>query len=85
MLMAGIVVVLDWHGGEYFPATACIAPSAISAVFILISSGAILYETSNIIHGETANYIQKRPPVRTFLLYNIFVSLLSIFSFASRD
>ncbi len=73
----------DWYGGEYFPATACIAP-AISAVFILISSGAILYETSNIIHGGETNYI--RATVSLYVsLYNIFVSLLSILGFASRD
>ncbi len=31
---------------------------AISAVFILISSGAILFETSNIIRGGETNYIR---------------------------
>ena len=56
----------------------------ISAVFILISSGAILYETSNIIHGGETNYI--RATVSLYVsLYNIFVSLLSILGFASRD
>ncbi|HBW42511.1 MAG TPA: FtsH protease modulator YccA, partial [Leclercia adecarboxylata] len=49
---------------------------AISAVFILISSGAILMETSNIIHGGETNYI--RATVSLYVsLYNIFVSLLS--------
>ena len=57
---------------------------AISAVFILISSGAILFETSNIIHGGETNYI--RATVSLYVsLYNIFVSLLSILGFASRD
>ena len=57
---------------------------AISAVFILISSGAILFETSNIIRGGETNYI--RATVSLYVsLYNIFVSLLSILGFASRD
>ena len=73
MLMAGIVVV-------QLPALHL----AISAVFILISSGAILFETSNIIHGGETNYI--RATVSLYVsLYNIFVSLLSILGFASRD
>ena len=54
------------------------------AVFILISSGAILFETSNIIRGGETNYI--RATVSLYVsLYNIFVSLLSILGFASRD
>ncbi|ESJ45839.1 FtsH protease modulator YccA, partial [Salmonella enterica subsp. enterica serovar Montevideo] len=44
----------------------------------------ILYETSNIIHGGETNYI--RATVSLYVsLYNIFVSLLSILGFASRD
>ncbi len=46
-------------------------------MFILISSGAILFETSNIIRGGETNYI--RATVSLYVsLYNIFVSLLSI-------
>ncbi|OBX08305.1 membrane protein [Gallibacterium salpingitidis] len=56
---------------------------AISALFIVFSSGAILLETSNIIHGGETNYI--RATVSIYVsLYNIFVSLLNILS-ASRD
>ena len=55
-----------------------------SDLFILISSGAILFETSNIIRGGETNYI--RATVSLYVsLYNIFVSLLSILGFASRD
>lgn len=44
----------------------------------------ILFETSNIIHGGETNYI--RATVSLYVsLYNIFVSLLSILGFASRD
>lgn len=78
MLMAGIVVVLIGMVANIF------LHLAISAVFILISSGAILFETSNIIHGGETNYI--RATVSLYVsLYNIFVSLLSILGFASRD
>lgn len=56
---------------------------ALSALFIVFSSGAILLETSNIIHGGETNYI--RATVSIYVsLYNIFVSLLNILS-ASRD
>lgn len=50
---------------------------AISALFVLFSSGMILFETSNIIHGGETNYI--RATVSLYIsLYNLFVSLLSI-------
>ncbi|MGL5501777.1 MAG: Bax inhibitor-1 family protein, partial [Plesiomonas shigelloides] len=50
---------------------------AISALFVLFSSGMILFETSNIIHGGETNYI--RATVSLYVsLYNLFVSLLSI-------
>ena len=50
---------------------------AISCLFILFSAGAILWETSNIIHGGETNYI--RATVSLYVsLYNVFVSLLSI-------
>lgn len=83
MLMAGIVIVLVGMVANLFlhlPALQL----AISALFILISSGAILFETSNIIHGGETNYI--RATVSLYVsLYNIFVSLLSILGFTSRD
>ncbi len=76
MLMAGIVVVLIGMVANIFLQLPALH-LAISAVFILISSGAILYETSNIIHGGETNYI--RATVSLYVsLYNIFVSLLSI-------
>ena len=83
MLMAGIVVVLIGMVANIFLQLPALH-LAISAVFILISSGAILFETSNIIHGGETNYI--RATVSLYVsLYNIFVSLLSILGFASRD
>ena len=50
---------------------------AISAGFMLLSSGIILFQTSEIIHGGETNYISAT--VTLFVsLYNIFVSLLQI-------
>lgn len=76
MLMAGFVVLLVAVVANLFlnlPALQL----AISAMFILFSAGAILWETSNIIHGGETNYI--RATVSLYVsLYNIFVSLLSI-------
>ena len=57
---------------------------AISALFILFSAGAILWETSNIIHGGETNYI--RATVSLYVsLYNMFISLLSILGFARSN
>ncbi len=50
---------------------------AVSAAFILLMSGMILWETSNIIHGGETNYI--RATVSLYVsLYNLFLSLLQI-------
>lgn len=57
---------------------------AISGLFVVFSTMAILYETSNIIHGGETNYI--RATVSIFVsLYNLFISLLNIFSILSNE
>lgn len=57
---------------------------AISALFIVFSSGAILMGTSNIIHGGEDNYI--RATVDLYVsLYNLFVSFLNIFGVLGND
>ena len=49
----------------------------ISAAFILISSGLILFQTSEIIHGGETNYISAT--VSLFVsIYNLFLSLLNL-------
>ena len=50
---------------------------AISAGFILLSSGLILYQTSQIIYGGERNYIMATITLYVSI-YNLFVSLLSI-------
>ena len=58
---------------------------AISAAFVLISSGVILMQTSQIIHGGETNYISAT--VTLFVsIYNLFMSLLNLLSaFSGRD
>lgn len=83
MLMAGVIVVLVGMVANLFLQLPGLH-LAISALFILISSGLILFETSNIIHGGETNYI--RATVSLYVsIYNLFISLLSLLGFASRD
>lgn len=50
---------------------------ALSAMFILLMSGMILYQTSEIIHGGETNYILAT--ISLYLtIYNLFVSLLQL-------
>ncbi|RWR01978.1 membrane protein [[Pantoea] beijingensis] len=83
MMMAGFVVLLVAVVANLFLQIPALH-MAISALFILFSAGAILWETSNIIHGGETNYI--RATVSLYVsLYNIFVSLLSILGFARNN
>ncbi|RRZ92799.1 FtsH protease modulator YccA [Erwinia sp. 198] len=76
MMMAGFVVLLVAVVANLFLQIPALH-LAISVMFVLFSSGAILWETSNIIHGGETNYI--RATVSLYVsIYNIFVSLLSI-------
>lgn len=58
---------------------------AISAAFVLISSGLILFQTSEIIQGGETNYISAT--VGLFVsIYNLFISLLQLLgAFSGRD
>lgn len=58
---------------------------AISAAFMLIASGLILFQTSEIIHGGETNYIAAT--VSLFVsIYNLFLSLLNLLSaFSGRE
>jgi len=50
---------------------------AVSAMFILLMSGLILYQTSQIIHGGETNYIMAT--VTLYIsIYNLFLSLLQL-------
>lgn len=57
----------------------------VSAAFVLLSSGLILFHTSQIINGGERNYIMATISIYV-ALYNLFVSLLQIFSaFSGRN
>lgn len=56
----------------------------ISAAFVLLMSGLILYETSNIIHGGETNYIMAT--VTLFVsIFNLFTSLLHLLGFMNSS
>jgi len=57
---------------------------AVSSIFILLMSGLILYETSNIIHGGETNYIMAT--VTLFVaIFNLFTSLLHLLGFMNGE
>ncbi len=56
----------------------------VSSMFVLLMSGLILFETSNIIHGGETNYIMAT--VTLFVsLFNLFTSLLHLTGFMNSD
>jgi len=57
---------------------------AVSSMFVLLMSGLILYETSNIIHGGETNYIMAT--VTLFVaIFNLFTSLLHLLGFMNGE
>ena len=82
-LMVGILVAfLAGLGAIFFNMPGL--SLAVSAMFVLLMSGLILYETSNIIHGGETNYIMAT--VTLFVaIFNLFTSLLHLLGFASND
>jgi modulator of FtsH protease len=50
----------------------------VSSLFVLLMSGLILYETSNIIHGGETNYIMATTTLFVSI-FNLFTSLLHLF------
>ena len=82
-LMVGILVAfLAGLGAIFFEMPGL--SLAVSAMFVLLMSGLILYETSNIINGGETNYIMAT--VTLFVaIFNLFTSLLHLLGFASND
>ncbi len=56
----------------------------ISALFVVLMAGLILFETSNIIHGGETNYILATLSLYV-TIYNLFTSLLQIFGVLQSD
>ncbi|TVT45584.1 MAG: Bax inhibitor-1/YccA family protein [Denitromonas halophila] len=82
-LMVGIIVAfLAGLGAIFFSIPAL--SLTVSAAFVLLMSGLILYETSNIIHGGETNYIMAT--VTLFVsIFNLFTSLLHLLGFMNDD
>lgn len=82
-LMVGILVAfLAGLGAIFFEIPAL--SLTVSAAFVMLMSGLILYETSNIIHGGETNYIMAT--VSLFVsIFNLFTSLLHLLGFANND
>ena len=87
-LMVGILVAflaaLVALGGSFFGYPMSGLSLAVSAMFVLLMSGLILYETSNIIHGGETNYVLATVSLYV-AIYNLFTSLLHLLGFASND
>ena len=83
-LMVGILVAfLAGLGAVVFDMAAL--SLAVSAMFVLLMSGLILYETSNIIHGGETNYIMATVTLYVSI-FNLFTSLLHLLgSFGGQE
>ncbi len=82
-LMVGILVGFFAGLGAIFfeiPALSL----AVSAMFVLLMSGLILYETSQIIHGGENNYIMATVALYVSI-YNLFTSLLHLLGAMSNN
>ena len=82
-LMVGILTAfLAGLGAIFFQIPAL--SLAVSAMFVLLMSGLILYETSNIIRGGETNYVMAT--VMLFVaIFNLFTSLMQLLGFMSSD
>jgi modulator of FtsH protease len=75
-LMAGILVAFLAGLGAIFFSLPGLA-LGVSAMFVLLMCGLILYETSQIIHGGETNYILATVTLYV-TIYNLFTSLLHL-------
>jgi modulator of FtsH protease len=82
-LMVGVLVAfLAGLGAIFFSLPAL--SLAVSAMFILLMSGMILFQTSEIVHGGETNYILATVSLYVSV-YNLFLSLLQIFGVFGGD
>ena len=82
-LMVGIIVgFLAGLAAVFFNMPAL--SLTVSAVFVLLMSGLILYETSNIIHGGETNYIMATVTLYVSI-FNLFTSLLHLLGFMNSE
>ncbi len=82
-LMVGILVAfLAGLGAIFFEIPAL--SLAVSAMFVLLMSGLILYQTSEIIHGGETNYIMATVTLYV-AIFNLFTSLLHLLGFMNAN
>lgn len=82
-LMVGILVAFLAGIGSLFFAVPGLS-LAVSAMFILLMSGMILFQTSEIIHGGETNYILATVSLYVSI-YNLFLSLLQLLGVFSGE
>jgi modulator of FtsH protease len=82
-LFAGVLVAFLAGLAAWFLAMPALS-LAVSALFAILMSAMIAYETSAIIHGGERNYVLAT--VSLFVaLFNLFASLLQLLGFAGGD
>ena len=82
-LMAGIIVAfLAGLGAVFFEMPGL--SLAVSALFVLLMAGLILYETSNLINGGETNYVMATVSLYV-AIFNLFTSLLQLLGFMGGD
>jgi len=82
-LMAGILVAFLAGLGAIFLELPGLS-LGVSAMFVLLMSGLILYETSNIINGGETNYIMATTTLFV-AIFNLFTSLLQLLGFMNAE
>jgi len=82
-LMVGILVAFAAGLGALFFEMPGLS-LAVSAMFVLLMAGLILYETSNIINGGETNYIMATVTLYVSI-FNLFTSLLHLLGAMSSD
>ncbi len=82
-LMVGIIVAfLAGLGAIFFEMP--MLSLAVSGMFVLLMSGLILYQTSEMVHGAETNYIMATVTLYVSI-YNLFLSLLQLIGFFNGD
>jgi modulator of FtsH protease len=82
-LMVGVLVAFVAGLGAIFFEVPALS-IAVSAAFVLLMSGMILFETSNIIRGGETNYVMATVGLY-ITIFNLFTSLLQLLGFIDRD
>ncbi|MFT6153225.1 MAG: modulator of FtsH protease [Bermanella sp.] len=82
-LAVGILVAFLAGLGAYFFEMQSLS-LVVSSMFVLLMSGLILYETSNIVNGGQTNYVMAT--VTLFVsIFNLFTSLLHLMGFMNQE